>query len=216
MKFILEKEVQTIKVLEKVSFKDARKKALERQIRPGVAFSSVLKRPQSRVQIPAANVVQQQLPVIPLPAVNLKEQVPDSSIPAANVEQQQPLVVSTKSKEVEKNPAKQHSDTNIRPGEKDPKKGASAKSLISNSTQQQRAKATETSALQTPRAKQAASINGARLKEGSAKSKKKNNKRERTPEKEQDSSDENDEPSSQKSIVFKRNIPVLKRAKDKN
>ena len=86
MKFILEKEVQTIKVLEKVSFKDARKKALERQIRPGVAFSSVLKMPQSKAQIPAANVAQRQVPIIPLPAVNLDELSPVISIPATNVE----------------------------------------------------------------------------------------------------------------------------------
>ena len=43
IKFIFEKEVQTIRVMEKMSFKEARKKALERYIRPGESFSAVLK-----------------------------------------------------------------------------------------------------------------------------------------------------------------------------
>ena len=43
VKFIFEKEVQTIRVMEKVSFKEARKKALDRYIRPGESFSNALK-----------------------------------------------------------------------------------------------------------------------------------------------------------------------------
>ena len=43
VKFIFEKEVQTIRVMEKLSFKEARKRALERYIRPGESFSALLK-----------------------------------------------------------------------------------------------------------------------------------------------------------------------------
>ncbi|XP_064120789.1 cell growth-regulating nucleolar protein-like [Macrobrachium nipponense] len=60
MKFILEKEVQTVKVIEKISFKDARKKVLELQIRPGITFSPVIKKSQSSVQVPATHAMQQQ------------------------------------------------------------------------------------------------------------------------------------------------------------
>ena len=42
-RFIYEKEVQAIKVLEKVSFKEAKRRALEKQIRSGELFSSVIK-----------------------------------------------------------------------------------------------------------------------------------------------------------------------------
>ena len=42
-RFIYEKEVQAIKVLEKVSFKEAKRRALEKQIRPGELFPSVIK-----------------------------------------------------------------------------------------------------------------------------------------------------------------------------
>ena len=42
-RFIYEKEVQAIKVLEKVSFKEAKRRASEKQIRPGELFSSVIK-----------------------------------------------------------------------------------------------------------------------------------------------------------------------------
>ena len=43
-RYIYEKEVQTIRVIEKISFKEARRKAMERQIRPGETFSSALKK----------------------------------------------------------------------------------------------------------------------------------------------------------------------------
>ena len=42
-RFIYEKEVQAIKVLEKVSFKEAKRRASEKQIRPGELFSLVIK-----------------------------------------------------------------------------------------------------------------------------------------------------------------------------
>ena len=51
-RFLYEKEVQAIRVIEKVSFKEARRKALERQFRPGESFSSVLNR--VRMDIPQA------------------------------------------------------------------------------------------------------------------------------------------------------------------
>ena len=41
--FVYEKEQQAIKVLEKVSFKEAKRRAPEKQIRPGELFSSVIK-----------------------------------------------------------------------------------------------------------------------------------------------------------------------------
>ena len=44
VKFIFEKEVQAIRTLEKIPFKEARKKALEKQIKPGELFSTVLRR----------------------------------------------------------------------------------------------------------------------------------------------------------------------------
>ena len=44
VRYIFEKEVQAIRALEKVTFKEARRRALERQIRPGESFSSVLRR----------------------------------------------------------------------------------------------------------------------------------------------------------------------------
>ena len=44
--------MQAIRVIEKVSFKEARRKALERQFRPGKSFSSVLNR--VRMDIPQA------------------------------------------------------------------------------------------------------------------------------------------------------------------
>ena len=44
VKFIFEKEVQAIRVLEKVTFKEARKRAFSKQIRPGEPFSAVLKK----------------------------------------------------------------------------------------------------------------------------------------------------------------------------
>ena len=43
IQFIFEKEVQVIRTMEKISFREARKKVLERQIGPGVLFSTVLK-----------------------------------------------------------------------------------------------------------------------------------------------------------------------------
>ena len=43
-RYLYEKEVQAIRVIEKVSIKEARRKALERQFRPGESFSSVLNR----------------------------------------------------------------------------------------------------------------------------------------------------------------------------
>ena len=51
-RFIYEKEVQAIKVLEKVTFKEARRKALDKQIRPGESFSSIMKNkmPQKQPQ----------------------------------------------------------------------------------------------------------------------------------------------------------------------
>ena len=44
VKYIFEKEIQAIRAMEKVTFKEARRRALEKQIRPGVPFSLVLKR----------------------------------------------------------------------------------------------------------------------------------------------------------------------------
>ena len=43
VKYIFEKEIQAIRAMEKVTFKEARRRALEKQIRPGVPFSLVLK-----------------------------------------------------------------------------------------------------------------------------------------------------------------------------
>ncbi|XP_068217683.1 uncharacterized protein [Palaemon carinicauda] len=44
IKFIFEKEIQAIRTMERVTFKEARKRALEKQIRPGQPFSMVLKK----------------------------------------------------------------------------------------------------------------------------------------------------------------------------
>ena len=44
VKFIFEREIQAIRTMEKVTFKEARRRALEKQIRPGEPFSLVLKR----------------------------------------------------------------------------------------------------------------------------------------------------------------------------
>ena len=49
-RFLYEKEVQAIRVLEKVSFKEARRKALERQFRPGESFASVIRRVKIDIQ----------------------------------------------------------------------------------------------------------------------------------------------------------------------
>ena len=186
MNFIFEKEVQTIKVLEKISFKDARKKALERQIRPGVTFSSIIKKQQ-----------------------------PKGQLPVAVVEQQQPPAVLEKPIQTELTPSKQHHDDS-KPVEKD-LKGPSVNNQNNKPVQQQKTKVPETSKTGIQKAKQSANVNGALPKTGANNSKKNSRKRERTSEKKQDvSDDENDEPSSQKSLVLQRNIPKLKRAKDKN
>ena len=199
IKFILEKEVQTIKVLEKISFKDARKKALERQIRPGVTFSSVIKNVHPKVQIPGVNVAPQQ-----------------------------PPAVATKSNQNETIPAKQH---HSKPVEQNPKQSTpinnqNSKSSQQQSTpvnnqngksQQQKSKVVETSATATEKAKQSKNTNATRPKASTANSNKMKKKRERTPEKNEDTiDDEIDEPSSQTSVVFQRNAPKLKRAKDKS
>ncbi|XP_064103324.1 uncharacterized protein LOC135213274 [Macrobrachium nipponense] len=75
VKFILEKEVQTVKVMEKILFIDARKKILELQIRPGVTFSSVIKKPKSSAQVPATHAVQQK-PSPPVTKSNQAETTP--------------------------------------------------------------------------------------------------------------------------------------------
>ena len=49
IRYIYEKEVQAIRVIEKVSFREARKKAMDRQIRPGESFSSVIKKAKTNI-----------------------------------------------------------------------------------------------------------------------------------------------------------------------
>ena len=70
VKFIFEKEVQAIRTLEKTTFKDARKKALEKQIRPGELFSTVLKKIREKpqpVQVPKPENTNQPVRVLPPP-----------------------------------------------------------------------------------------------------------------------------------------------------
>ena len=210
---MLEKEVQTIKVLEKISFKDARKKALEKQIRPGVTFSSVIKMYKANIQSSAADVVRQ-----PPAAAGVVHQPPPAAVgvvqrqpPAADVVQPPPPVVATKMNKKETALGKQH--LNHKPVEQDPKPGSSLTSnQKKNSDQQPKVKSAGKSP--TKPSKGPANANGARSKASSANSNI-NKKRERTPEERIDDTD-SDEPFSQNSVVFQRNVPKLKRAKDKN
>ena len=64
------------------------------------------------------------------------------------------------------------------------------------------------------KAKPSTLAKGTRPKTSSTNSNKIKKKRERTPEKQDLSDDQNEEPSSQKSVIFQRNVPKLKRAKD--
>ena len=83
-KYIFEKEVQAIKVIEKVTFKEARRKVLDRQIRPGEPFSSVMKNIKSNKQ-PQNAVSNTESNNQPPPAVTSME---------SNKQQQQPPAVS--------------------------------------------------------------------------------------------------------------------------
>ena len=63
---------------------------------------------------------------------------------------------------------------------------------------------------------QSTNVSGTRPKIGPVNSNKMKKKRVRTPEKKEDLSDNESDDPSQKSVVFQRNIPKLKRVKDKN
>ena len=216
-KFLLEKEVQTIKVLEKISFKDARKKALEKQIRPGITFASVIKMYKPNKQSSTADEV------LPLPAASDEVQQPPPPTadevkqppppPAADVAQQPLAVVATKMNKNETASGKHAADKPLDQGQKP------GSSLTSNQNKKSDHQSKPKNAGKSPTtpAKAQANANGAKSKANSANSNSRNKKRERTPEMKIDKSGtDSDEPSSQNSIVLQRNIPKLKRAKDKH
>ena len=83
-KFLFEKEVQAIKVMEKLTFKEARKRALDRQINHGEIFSSVVRNMKQQQQ----QKQKTQTPKSPQNLdVNLKENEHQCDTP--NVEEQQ-------------------------------------------------------------------------------------------------------------------------------
>ena len=75
VKFIFEKEVQAIRALEKIPFKDARRKALEKQIRPGELFSTVLR----RINPNSENRNSPNRPEIPVPSKSNDQRNTDST-----------------------------------------------------------------------------------------------------------------------------------------
>ena len=127
--------------------------------------------------------------------------------------QQPPSVVPTKMNKKETTLGKHHAD---KPGEQGQKPGSSLTNNQNKKSDHQ-SKAKNAGKSPTKPAKGQASADGTSSKANSANSNSRNKKRERTPEKKIDKSGtDSDEPSSQNSVVFQRNVPKLKHAKDKN
>ena len=176
-KFIFEKEVQTVRVIEKLSYKDARKKTLEKQVRPGETFSSILKKLKKDIPEQA-----------PSETTRSTEQV---STPAPA--EQQNVIVET------------GGEQSCRP-----KLNKQNNPLLGTSEQKSQPQRVEANSTITSKQNDSNSLNV-------AKSNIKNNKKRTLTSEKKDcnKTEKDEEPSSQESIILKRNIHKPKRVKQK-
>lgn len=101
-KFIFEKEVQAIKVMEKLTFKEARKKVQDRLIRPGELFSTTVRNTKPNLQQKTS-----------VPSSSQENIVNNQNKPqcAENVEEQKGLKPPIKSTSTEEKSVKKKDDT---------------------------------------------------------------------------------------------------------
>ena len=199
IRYVYEKEVQAIRVTEKVSFREAKRKALDKQIRPGESFSSVLRKVRAdkpqETQPAKPSSVQQNANI---PPSQQEDQVapykPNSSQQNVDIPllQQENQVVASQHLPIIENPVvskkKDISYAQI-------KNKSSGQTLINS--------------------KDSPSTSGMQIKSSTPRNSKSKKKRERTPEEKFNQSDKNREMSSQSSVVIPRNAVKLKRLENK-
>lgn len=210
-RFLYEKEVQAIRVVEKVSFKEARKKALEKQFRPGETFSSVIRRvkiampkenqlleqgSRQDIDIPAPQQEDPEPPITPVP--QQKDRKPPNKLIPQRVDLNPPNKPTPR--QVDPNPPNNPISENAVISVASGKKDASNKQLRSKNVAQ---------ALPHPKA--TPSTSGVQSNCCTPYRRQEGKKRERTPEENSNQGVTDDDPLSQASAVIPRNAVKLKR-----